>query len=106
VQGGNQVHTYEYRITVSSYKSDPAKVRVWDRLPKAEAEAVAVSLVEPTPKLSADPNYLRVERPENLLRWDLTVEPGMSAEKAVSVGYQFKLEYARDVTITNFKAKF
>ena len=105
LQGGNQVHTYEYRITVSSYKSEPARVRVWDRLPKAEAEAVAVSLVEPSPKLSDDPAYLRSERPENLLRWDLTVEPGMTGEKAAAVGYQFRLEYARDVAITNFKAK-
>ena len=76
VQGGNQVHTYEYRITVSSYKSEPVRMQVWDRLPRAEAEAVAVSLVEPTPKLSDDPTYARKDRPENLLRWDLTVEPG------------------------------
>ena len=51
VQGGNQVHSYEYRITVSSYKSEPVRLQVWDRLPRAEAEAVAVSLVEPLPKL-------------------------------------------------------
>jgi len=105
VQGGNQVHSYEYRITIGSYKSETVKVQVWDRLPRAEAEAVAVSLVEPSPKLSNDPAYLRRERPENLLRWDLSVEPGQSGEKAASVAYQFKLEYARDVAIANFKAK-
>src|SRR5262249_34575543 len=42
VQGGNQVHNYDYRITVASYKSEAVKVQVWDRLPRAEAEAVAV----------------------------------------------------------------
>ena len=105
VQGGNQVHTYEYKITVGSYKSEPVKVRVWDRLPKAEAEAVVVSLVEPAPKLSEDPAYLRRERPENLLRWDLTVEPAQSGGKSPSVTYQFKMEYARDVAIVDFRAK-
>jgi hypothetical protein len=105
VQGGNQVHSYDYRITVNSYKSTPVKVQVWDRLPRAEADAVAVSLVEPSPKLSQDSTYQRVERPDNLLRWDLTVEPGMTGEKAATVAYQFKLEYARDVAIGNFKAK-
>jgi len=105
VQGGNQVHSYDYRITIGSYKSEAVKVQVWDRLPRAEAEAVAVSLVEPSPKLSDDPTYVRRERPENLLRWDLSVEPGQSGEKAASVGYQFKLEYARDVAIASFKAK-
>ena len=70
LQGGNQVHNYDYRITVASYKSEPVKVQVWDRLPRAEAEAVAVSLVETTPKLSEDSAYLP-PAPENLLRWDL-----------------------------------
>jgi hypothetical protein len=105
LQGGNQVHSYEYRIAVSSYKSESARVRVWDRLPRAEAEAVAVSLVEPSPKLSEDPGYQRRERPENLLRWDLVVEPGSAGEKAVTIAYQFKLEYARDVAIADLKPK-
>jgi uncharacterized protein (TIGR02231 family) len=105
VQGGNQVHNYEYRIAVSSYKSAPVRLQVWDRMPRAEAEAVAVSLVEPTPKLSDDPAYLRQERPQNLLRWDLLVEPGTSGEKSKTIAYQFKLEYAREVAIGNFKAK-
>jgi len=104
-QGGNQVHNYEYRITIGSYKSESVKVQLWDRLPRAEAEAVAVSLVEPAPKLSDDPGYKRNDRPQNLLRWDLTVEPGQVGEKAATVAYQFKLEYARDVAIANFKTK-
>jgi hypothetical protein len=105
LQGGNQVHNYEYRITVASYKSEPVRVQIWDRLPRAEAEAVAVGLVETTPKLSEDPEYLRIQRPENLLRWDLTVESGRTGEKAATLAYQFKLEYARDVTIANFKPR-
>ncbi len=102
LQGGNQVHSYDYRITVASYKSATVKVQVWDRLPRAETEAVAVSMGETAPKLSEDSAYLRVQRPENLLRWDLTVEPGQTGEKAAALAYQFKLEYARDVAIANF----
>jgi hypothetical protein len=104
LQGGNQVHNYDYRITVASYKSEAVKVQVWDRLPRAEAEAVAVSLLETTPKLSQDSGYQRSQRPDNLLRWDLSVEPGQTGEKAATLAYQFKLEYARDVAIANFKA--
>jgi hypothetical protein len=103
VQGGNQVHNYEYRITVGSYKSEPVTVQVWDRLPRAEAEAIAVSLVEPAPKLSNDPAYTRDGRTQNLLRWDLTVGPGQTGEKSATIAYQFKLEFARDVAIANFK---
>ncbi|HSI32636.1 MAG TPA: DUF4139 domain-containing protein [Tepidisphaeraceae bacterium] len=103
VQGANQVLTYEYRLRMSSYKSTPAKLQLWDRLPKADAESVGVSLVKTSPELSTDPQYLRDERPDNLLRWDLTIDPGMTGERAKEVGYQFKLEYAKDVSIGNFR---
>jgi hypothetical protein len=51
-------------------------------------------VLETAPKLSQDSAYLRVQRPDNLLRWDLTVKPGQTGEKAAALAYQFKLEYA------------
>jgi hypothetical protein len=104
VQGGNQVHAYQYRIRVSSFKPAPVTVQVWDRLPRAEAEAVGVNLVSTSADLSTDPAYVRTERPQNLLRWDLKVEPGMHGERAATVTYDFKLEYDRNVAIADFKA--
>ena len=56
------------------------------------------------PPLSVDPTYLRVDRPENLLRWDLSIEPNTNGEKAATIDYQFKLEYDRNVALGNFKA--
>jgi hypothetical protein len=105
VQGGNQIHSYIYRIRVSSFKTDPVTVQVWDRIPKADEEAVGVSVVETTPALSSDPTYVRAEKPENLLRWDVKVEPGMNGEDAATIDYQFKLEYDRNVAVGDFKAK-
>jgi uncharacterized protein (TIGR02231 family) len=99
VQGGNQVRDYEFRITVRSYKSTPVTLQVWDRLPKAEGEAVSVNVVESTPSPSADPLYQRTARTDNLLRWDLTIPPGSSGEKALIVLYKFTLEYAREKTV-------
>jgi uncharacterized protein (TIGR02231 family) len=104
VQGGNQVHDFKYRIRVASFKSKAVKMQVWDRLPKAEAESVAISLSAPSPSLSDDATYLRKDRPANLLRWDLTVPPNTNGEKAMTIEYQFKLEYDRNVAIGNFKA--
>ncbi len=103
VQGANQIHVYDYRLRVSSYKATAVNLQLWDRLPKADAESVGVSLVKTAPELSADPEYLRDFRPDNLLRWDLTIEPGTTGQKAKEVTYQFKLEYAKDVSIGNFK---
>lgn len=105
IQGGNQVQTYDYRIRLQSFKPTDVQVQVWDRLPLGEAEAVGVMVAKTTPELSTDPAYVRADRPKNLMRWDLTLKPGSTGEKATTVDYSFRLEYARDVTVGNFKAK-
>lgn len=104
-QGDNQVWKYEYRILVSSYKSEPVKLQLWDRLPHGESEHVAVTLVKTSKELSTDSIYLRESRPNNLLRWDLTVEPSHKNDKALTVNYDFKLELGRAMTIGNILAK-
>src|SRR6202041_1855533 len=38
MQGGNQILKFEYRILISSYKTDKVRVQLWDRLPHAENE--------------------------------------------------------------------
>jgi hypothetical protein len=102
MQGGNQVLKYEYRILVSSYKPEKVRLQVWDRLPTAENETMGVSLMKTSPELSKDPMYLREERPHNLLRWDLEVDPAMNGEKALTVQYEFKLELDKQMTIGSF----
>jgi len=104
IQGGNQVHGYEFRIVVRNFKATPATLQVWDRLPRAESEAVAVSLEQSKPAPSTDPLYVRGARPENLLRWDLVVPPGTIGEQAMVISYQFKLEYARSMAINYITA--
>jgi hypothetical protein len=104
MQGGNQVLKYEYRLLVSSYKAEKVKLQVWDRLPLAENETMGVSLVKSTPEISKDPMYLREERPRNLLRWDLDVEPATSGEKAQAIQYEFKLELDKQMTIGTFQS--
>ncbi|MFO0809657.1 MAG: mucoidy inhibitor MuiA family protein [Gemmataceae bacterium] len=103
--GGNQVLTFDYRILVNSYKAEPIKLQVWDRLPKAEAQAVAVSLVSQKPDLSTDTMYQREERPKNLLRWDVVVQPTQNGEKALQIDYTFRLELDRQMQIGTVVAK-
>jgi len=104
-QGGNQILKYEYRILVSSYKGEPVKLQVWDRLPHAEAESVGISVVKSTPELSKDALYLRENRPNNLLRWDLDVEPGVSGERAQAITYEFSMALDRQMAITGFQSR-
>ncbi len=82
MQAGNQILKYEYRILVSSYKDEKVRLQVWDRLPHAEKEAMGVNLLKASPELCKDPVYEREERANNLLRWDLEIDPEMKGEKA------------------------
>ena len=82
-------------MRISNFKQEKVAIQVWDRLPKADSETVGVTLLSQTPDLSVDPQYVREDRPKNLLRWDISVDKGVSGEKAATIDYQFKLEYAR-----------
>lgn len=105
-QGGNQVLKYEYRILVNSYKSEKVQLQVWDRLPLAhESESTGVSLIKASPELSKDALYLREQRPNNLLRWDLDVEPTMNGERALILTYEFRLELDKQMIINVLQSK-
>jgi hypothetical protein len=100
MQGGNQVLTYKYSILVSSYKREPVKLQVWDRLPHAESETAGVTLVKAAPEVSKDALYLRECRPHNLLRWDLEVAPDTNGERALAITYEFQLALDRNMAIS------
>jgi len=107
-QGGNQVLKYDYRILISSFKNEPVKLQVWDRLPKGENEgagSVNVLLLKTTPELCKDGIYLRESRPSNLLRWDVEVPANVSGEKAFAINYEFRMELDRQMAITGFQSK-
>lgn len=101
--GGNQLLRYDYRILVNSYKAEKVRLQVWDRLPNAENDSVGVSLVKAAPDLSKDAIYQREHRPNNLLRWDVNVEPNAHGEKALPINFEFKLELDRQMTIGGFQ---
>jgi Domain of unknown function (DUF4139)/N-terminal domain of unknown function (DUF4140) len=104
-QGGNQVIKYEYRILVNSFKSEPVRLQVWDRLPKGENESVGVTLLKSAPELSKDGLYLRESRPNNLLRWDMEVASNCNGEKAMPITYEFRMELDRQMAITGFQSR-
>ena len=103
--GGNQVLKYEYRILLSSFKSEPVKLQVWDRLPKGETESVSVVLGKTAPDLCKNGLYLRESRPNNLLRWDVEVPANCNGEKAVAINYEFRMELDRQMAITGFQSR-
>jgi uncharacterized protein (TIGR02231 family) len=105
-QGGNQQLKFTYQLLISSYKSKPVDVQVWDRLPMSEtAQVITVTLADPKTPLSKDPLYVRDERPKNLLRWDISIDPKQNGDKALVIDYDFKLELDKNVNITGMMSK-
>ena len=41
---------------------------------------------------------------QNLLRWDVTVEPNAIGEKALTIQYEFKMELDRNMTISDLQS--
>jgi len=66
---------------------------------------MAISMVSQKPDLSGDAMYQREERPKNLLRWDVTVQPTQNGEKALAIDYQFRLELDKNLQIGAVAAK-
>lgn len=103
-QGGNRVVEFTYRLTVDNFGKTPAKVRLMDRIPTAKGNDIRVELLKPG-TLSSDPIYIADQRPKGILRWDVEVPAGTSAEKPFAVEYTFTVEYDRQMSITEVPGK-
>ncbi|MEN6407420.1 MAG: DUF4139 domain-containing protein [Thermoguttaceae bacterium] len=100
VQGGNRELSFKYRLVLENFKNEAVPVRLFDRIPYSDRTAeVRIKLGETKDPLSVDSLYVRTERPKNILRWDLTVPAGATAEKARLVEYGFTVEFDRNLTV-------
>ena len=105
-QGGNQVVDFKYQILLNSYKTGVVDVRVLDRMPFSEATGtIGVTLLKGGDELSKNALYLRDERPKNILRWDITIGPKQNGDKAKTIDYEYKLEFAQSVNIGAFLSR-
>ena len=69
VQGGNQVHVYDFRIRISNLKHGKScRAIVGSSAQGRVKKSAGVTLLTPRPELSSDPQFVREEKPKNLLR--------------------------------------
>jgi len=101
-QGGNSVVEFQYRLSVENFKDQPATVRLKDRLPYARNGAdLGVTLNTLETPLSDDKLYVRLERPKNILRWDIEVPAGASGEDAAVVEFGYRVAHDRNLAMVN-----
>ncbi len=102
-QGGNRIVEFTYKLTVENFGKQPVSVRLMDRLPSPKGTDIKLSLTDPKPALSDDKDYLETARKKNILRWDVTVPAGATGLGAFVVEYKFRLEFDKQMTLTEGK---
>ncbi len=98
--GGGRRTAWEWRIAVSNGNNKPVDVRVWDRIPVSRNEEIQVSFKNTAMPLSSDPNYLSVDRPQGLLRWDFTAAADTTGTGSTVITWTVTLDRAKDIETT------
>jgi uncharacterized protein (TIGR02231 family) len=100
VQGGNRELGFKYRLVVENFKETDTHVRLFDRMPHSDRAAdIRIKLGETSDPLSENKLYVRIERPKNILRWDVTVAAGSTGEDVRIVEYEFTVDFDRNFAI-------
>jgi hypothetical protein len=103
IQGGNRVVELTYRLTLENFGSEPAPVRLLDLLPKVQAgqqaSDIRVTMVSMSEKLSDADEYVKTQKKDGLLRWDVVVPPQTVGSNAAGVEYKFRLEYDKQMAL-------
>lgn len=100
IQGGNRVVDLTYRLTLENFGAAPADVRLMDRLPATKGSEIRVTLGESSAPPLAQPGQVDADRKKGILRWDVQAAAQAAGAKALTVDYQFKLEYDKQMAVT------
>lgn len=100
---GNRMDEHQYRIAIDNYKDKAVALRLMDRLPWTENEALSIELTDHSHPLSSDAEYLRTEKDKGILRWDLNLKPNTHGKNATIVNYTFMMKYDNDMTIRSIR---
>lgn len=93
VQGGNRIAEFDYELLLENFGDDATEVRVRDRLPKSEGEAIKVTLVE------SDPKAKEAGEKDGLLEWRVEVP----AEGKKTIAYTMSIEHDKNLQIVEGK---
>lgn len=97
---GNRVDEQRYVIRIDNFKNKQVNLRLLERLPFTDNPNIEISLIEPSRKLSKDPEYLRTQKDKGILRWDLNLKPATAGAKATVVKYGYTMKYDNDMEIS------
>ncbi|MDH4203097.1 MAG: mucoidy inhibitor MuiA family protein [Phycisphaerae bacterium] len=100
---GNRMDEHQYRLEIDNYKNTAVALRLMDRLPWTESEALSIELTSNSHPLSTDAEYVRTQKDKGILRWDLNLKPETNGKTATVVNYTFLMKYDNDMAIRNVR---
>jgi uncharacterized protein (TIGR02231 family) len=98
--GSGKKTVYEYQIKISNGSNKPISLRVFDRIPISQNEKIEITLDTVSTPLSTDAEYLKTERPQGILRWDLTIPANLTGDQSFSMTWQVTVARGKDVKTT------
>jgi uncharacterized protein (TIGR02231 family) len=106
-QGGNRVLSFSYKLTIENFGKQPATIRVTDRLPTSPDPDVKVTMVSATSQPTTKPamEQSNTAKRTGVISWTLTAGPETLGEKATTLGYQYKLEFDKQLNIAGLSEK-
>ncbi len=105
IQGGNRVVDFTYELTLENFGDKSVAVRLLDRLPTVGENDIKITLIKTDDPVSTDESYLKSDRKEGILRWDLEVPAQAVGPKEKVLKYTMQIEYDKQLSIVGMPAK-
>jgi uncharacterized protein (TIGR02231 family) len=98
--GSGKQTLYDYQIKISNGNNEPIDIRVFDRIPISRNEEIEVLLKNLSSPLSTNVNYLKTERPQGILRWDLTIPANVTGDQSFTMTWQVEIARGKDIELS------
>ena len=101
INGGNRELKFDYRLVVENFKNEAVEIRLIDRMPTSMNNAnIRITQNDFSTHLSDDKLYQRVEKPEGILRWEISVPANATVNAAHVIEYSYTVEYDRKFVVS------
>lgn len=101
INGGNRELKFNYRLLVENFKNEAVDIRLIDRIPTSLNNAnIRITQNDFSANLSDNKLYQRVEKPEGILRWEVSVPANSTVHEAYNVDYSYTVEYDREFVVS------
>ncbi len=87
----------DYQIAIQNNTGKPARLEVWDQIPVAQSDEITISVDSLSHPLSKGQEYVDLQRPRGLLRWDLPAPATSRLNAPLTLEYTLVISHHKDV---------